>query len=161
MNEDTIRLLNENTCSRNRITELLIGFFNDYLSYNYKVEKHQTSKERKYIICLDNCEDLIEKSYKKLQLLLKRLSDECPNLSIILTSSLGIAETNFSKPPAIQYVGNFRTAEAVHLFNELTAHAPKSLKPEDILDLILKDANYPIRKILPRYEKERIMKPIT
>ena len=57
LNEDVIRLINENTCSKSVIVQVLIGFFNNYLELT-----EDRGKDNKYLLCLDNCEDMLEKS---------------------------------------------------------------------------------------------------
>ena len=93
------------------IIELLIGFFNDYLQLD-----EQRNDNRKYIMCLDNCEDMIEKNQKKFQVILNKLIEECPNLTIVITSNKDLNEARMVCMPAICVVHSLSIEKMVKMF---------------------------------------------
>ena len=76
------------------------------------------------------------------KMLLSRLIDDCPNLSIIITSNKGTKSSNQLPSLRTMFLEQMYPISAVNLFFEQIEN-PK-IKITDIVDMILKDKNYPI-----------------
>ena len=97
------------------------------------------------IICLDNIEQLIRQNDENQEfgLFLAELVDECPNLCVLMTSSITLQGLPNQIVPEIQWVKALRNASAAQLFFDRCGPFD-----EEIIDWIFKDAKYPYHKVL-------------
>ena len=78
--------LTEQTCTEEQLGSFITKFFNNDLGYDYRKQKHQNQKGGRCLICLDNAEGLITKEPTEFQKVLATFHEQCPFLSIIITS---------------------------------------------------------------------------
>ena len=72
-------------------------------------------------MCLDNAEALIEKTNRDLKILLSKLLQEVPNLSIILTTRPDVGFLSLEGVQSFLYkVENLSRLESVHLFIKMS-----------------------------------------
>ena len=87
--------LTKETCSLECLIVFIVNFFNNKLEYKMKKQENIGSQTKKFLLCFDNAEDLITHKLEEFKMLLARLTDDCPNLSIIITSNKGMGQKTF------------------------------------------------------------------
>ena len=81
--------LTQSTCLEEQLVNFIVKFFNNNLDYKFKKQKHKNQREHRFLVCLDNAEDFFtdRQSNEEFQEFLTELYDQCPLLSIIITSN--------------------------------------------------------------------------
>ena len=99
------------------------------------------------MLCFDNAEELISSKNDEFKLLLGRLTDDCPQLSVIITSNKGIKKDHQLAALKTIFLEQMHHISAVNLFLDASSHDGFDVK--ELADLILKDKSYPIQKLMP------------
>ena len=104
---------------------MITYFFNNNLKYPVLKDKAVSDLHPKYLLYLDNAEELITFDWKKtFRHWISKILDECKLLSIVMTSKKGILPNELSKlsiPPEVQYLKQLRSVPSVELFLELSS----------------------------------------
>ena len=160
MSNEKMTELTQSTCLEEQLVNFIVKFFNNDLDYKFKKQKHKNQKEHRFLVCFDNAEELIIHRQSEFQEILAELYDQCPTLSIIITSNKHLYGIQGMPSPIFrQYLKNLRSKPSVELFMHEVQKAQALIYNNDIVDLIIEDENYPIKKILPEYD--RIPDPVT
>lgn len=131
--------------------EFFIDFFNLATDFKLKtVEKHpdlnlsKNERYKKFLVCLDNVEELIAAKNSELKLLLKKLLNSCPYLQIVITSRRHLAKLNDECiDPDLMFVPPLKGTQAVKLFL-FKAERHQTIDVDEIFDLIMMDPNFEV-----------------
>jgi len=94
---------------------------------------------RKFLLCIDNAEEIIEHDGKRFKQLVARIINECTNLSIIITSRKNLGPMDDCIQSSIHVLHALKPQYSVEFFLEQT-----DIEAEEILELIKLDKNYPL-----------------
>ena len=108
--------------------------------------KHYSQHDQKFILCLDNAEDLINENRDEFRGLIMRLVNSCENLTIIIISSrpIGVINEPLNVLPETIFLDQLKPNQAVELFIDKS----KEIYVEEIIDLILVNPKDCISKLL-------------
>ena len=81
--------------------------------------------------------------------------EECQRLKIVITSNKPLAYKN-NLPLSNRFISGLKPRNSAELFIETLEKNHYNLTPEDILDLIQKQQNYPIKELFPKLEETRL-----
>ena len=114
----------EENCAEDHLLEMIIDFFNNNLPYPVKKDKARDKNHQKYLLYLDNAEELVIQDWKMFRMWLSGILEECNQLSIVMTSKKGIRPEEFTKlavPPEVVYLKQLRSVPSVELFLYLSS----------------------------------------
>ena len=104
-NKDQLNDIIEETNTEERLFDFIAEFFNNTLPFPAMKDKAGERSHQKYLLYLDNSEELITHNWKKgFSLWLSKILEECNTLSIVMTSKKGILPNELSKlsiPPEV------------------------------------------------------------
>jgi len=135
--------------SRDQQINFIVNFFNLTTEFKLKkVEKHLdrnlllNERSKKFLVCLDNAEDLIEVKREEFKTVLKRLLNSCPYLQIIITSRRHLLKLDDECiDPDPLFIPQLKGTKPVELFL-LKAEKHRSITTEEIVDLIQMDKGF-------------------
>ena len=105
LTKDQLNDIIEETNTEERLFDFIAEFFNNTLPFPAMKDKAGDRSHKKYLLYLDNSEELITHNWKKgFSLWLSKILEECNTLSIVMTSKKGILPNELSKlsiPPEV------------------------------------------------------------
>ena len=154
LSKENINEITKQTCTEESLIQFIKEFFRNpsLPKFQKQVKKSNLSKDQKFLICLDNVEDLITHKSADFQKLLKDLTEECPRLKIILTSNRGLNTALNLVHPIVKYCHHIKISNSVELFLDTLRKNGRIIQPREVIDLIIEQKEYPIKKI---YSKSR------
>ena len=105
LTKDQLNEIIEDNCSEDRLFDMITYFFNNNLKYPALKDKAGASKNQKYLLYLDNAEEVIYYEWKRtFRHWISRILEECNLLSIVMTSKKGVLPDELSMlsvPPEV------------------------------------------------------------
>ena len=94
LNIDQKTKLESDNCSQDRMIEYIKTFFKGRQQEDLLKKKHHSTsaQDKRFILCLDNAEDAIEKDNSEFTKFLAELHDECDNLCVLITTNRVLGE---------------------------------------------------------------------
>ena len=132
--------------------DFFIAFFKgEYQDFLRKTKnKHfasDKSTDQKFLLCLDNAEEIILNENSEFKQVLYDLFEYCPNLYIIVTSSKNIGPLPNDLPPTTQFLHSLKAELAVEIFlDNCGEHFDDDF--DELYEFLLVDTNYPFHKFL-------------
>jgi len=102
------------------------------------------------LLCLDNCESVIEHDRDGFTAVLSRLHRQCANLRVIVTSTCGLGQLPDTPDPRPFVLQRLNAKDSVDLFLQNSG----SRESLEIAELVLADTDFPLRKFYADIERK-------
>lgn len=138
--------------------DFFVDFFNQNTSYVLKscdryndrdLFKNETAK--KFLVCLDNAEELIEYKQSEFKQLLKKLLNSCPYLQILITSRKHLLKIDDNIDTDPLFIPELKGNKPVELFLKRTEKL-RQISIQEIIEIIKLDKEFD----LPSFSKHQI-----
>jgi hypothetical protein len=125
-----------------------VEFFNNSTNFILKRTLRYPSRNlfkndasKRYLICFDNAEDLIDARRDEFRHLLKKLLSNCPHLQIIITSRKHLNKIDDALETDLLFIPELKGDKSVQLFLH-KAEKHRLLTIEEVVDIIQMDREY-------------------
>jgi len=136
--------------SKSSLINFFVDFFNNDTDFTMKRSLRYPGRDlfkndyaKKYLICLDNAEALIDAKKDEFRALLKTLLSQCPHLQIMITSRKHLNKIDDAIETDLLFIPELKGDKPVQLFLHKAAKH-KQLTIEEVVEIIQLDNSYPI-----------------
>lgn len=108
---------------------------------------HKTQASKKYLLCFDNAEDLIDTRKDEFRSMIKKLLSSCPYLQIIITSRQHIPKIEDSIETDLMFIPPLKGDKPVQLFLQKSAKN-RQVTIEEVVEIIKMEKDYDVAGLM-------------
>ena len=140
--------------SKKEMLDFFIDIFNHNSPYKFKTEVkykdrnlHANIKTKKFLLCFDNAEDLIEVEKKEFKHFVLKLIHSCTNLQVIITSRKHLCQSTDNIDTYPMFIPALKGTKPVELFlNRVERH--RHITTDEVVEIIKMDTNFDMETFL-------------